>query len=283
MKRGRKPQGYTIIETMIFLTVSSVLFVSAAGMMAGRQARAEFQYGIQEFNVQLRDIMNDVSTGYYEYREGARCVVASGSLPTITQTAEGRQGQNPDCIFIGRVIQFHPNDTDWPAAEMYRTFSVAGRRQIDGRDVQNLSEASTIPLTPYNNATLAAPDLTSDTLIPSGVSVVWVRSGGAGGDPIGAVGFFTDFAQQGQSGSGGAEGGARNVDLLPIEGSQLGQDKMAMANAIVQDSATSSVNPEGGVAVCLESGGGNNHAIITIGSKGSPYTELSIQGGDCPS
>ncbi len=65
MNRGNRSTGYTIVETMIFLAVSSLMFISAMILINGRQSRAEFIQAVRVFEANLRDVANDVSTGYY--------------------------------------------------------------------------------------------------------------------------------------------------------------------------------------------------------------------------
>src|SRR3989344_2027390 len=82
--------GYTLAETLIFLVVSMVLFISAVRMVSGQQARAEFSYGIQEFATQIKDITNDVSTGFYHNPNNIICnLLASGEPHFHWESAGG--------------------------------------------------------------------------------------------------------------------------------------------------------------------------------------------------
>jgi type II secretory pathway component PulJ len=42
----RKVAGYTILETMIFLTVSALLFISAMRLVGGHQGRTESRFAL---------------------------------------------------------------------------------------------------------------------------------------------------------------------------------------------------------------------------------------------
>ncbi|HSX23561.1 MAG TPA: hypothetical protein VLE74_00460, partial [Candidatus Saccharimonadales bacterium] len=67
MSGGTKPLGYTIVEVMIFLAVSGALLVSALLIFNGRQQRIEFGQSIRDIDSKIRDVLNDVSTGVYNY------------------------------------------------------------------------------------------------------------------------------------------------------------------------------------------------------------------------
>ena len=69
MARG----GYTIIEVMIFLTVSAVLFVSVVGAMSAQSRRKQFTESVETFNQKLTHILNDVDTGYFPSNSDFKC------------------------------------------------------------------------------------------------------------------------------------------------------------------------------------------------------------------
>lgn len=268
MMGGKKPRGFTVVETMIFLGVSAALFISAMNLVGGQQAKAEFNYGIQEFSAQIRDIINDVSTGYYPYNPGTTCFA--------TGTASA-QGTNSGCIFIGRVIQFAPDDIPGnPPREGIRVFTVAGRRQVTvggtTRDVFNLAESETRPLNEVE-----------DIRIPNGIQIEWVRVGGAGGTNVGAVGYFTNFTKYQDESMSLLESGARNVDAIPINGTAIIRSQAATATAIRTNAPSSTPNPNQGVTVCLESAGEDFYVLLNLGGKlGQLLNDIQILGGECP-
>lgn len=270
MKGGKKPRGFTVVETMIFLVVSAALFISAMALVGGQQAKAEFNYGIQEFSAQIRDIVNDVSTGYYPYNPGTTCFATGSS---------SAQGTNSGCIFIGRVIQFAPNDIPSnPAREGIRIFTVSGRRQITTsgvtRDVFSLAESETRPL-----------DQVEDVRIPNGMQIEWVRIGGAGGTNVGAVGYFTNFTKYQDESQSLLESESRNVNVIPIQigGSEILRSQANAVNAIRTNAPLATPNPPQGITLCLESAGEDFYVLLNLGGNLNQLSnDIQILGGECP-
>jgi len=62
---GNKPHGYTIVEVLIFLAISSLMFLLAAGFISGKQSAVEFKQGMNDINTQIGSVVNDVANGQY--------------------------------------------------------------------------------------------------------------------------------------------------------------------------------------------------------------------------
>lgn len=102
MKRGHmlapaRVAGYTIIEVMIVLAVTTTMFVAIAATFRGRQAAAEFTQGVRGYETMLQDIMSDVVNGTYSPIE-CTSDAATGS-PQF-----GAGGQDGRCVFLGKAI-----------------------------------------------------------------------------------------------------------------------------------------------------------------------------------
>jgi len=280
--KGGKTQGYTIVETLIFLAVSGLLSAVAFAMVAGKQQQAEFDYGVRDFASRIQDIVNDVSTGFYENPGGFNCTAEpTGGEPTFSTTPPiTEQGKNEKCIFIGRVIQFAPSDTPDPndSKKSYRVFSVAGRRLAEGetRDVVELTEAMPVALSPSSSRP-NNPDLTSIYVNPYGITTEWIRYVPQSiGVKVGAIGFFTNFDSNNQ-----LESDARNVNVIPIINTGLEQTMLAMAESIKTANEIHE-NPPEGLIICLDSSNKRNHALLTIGGNLRQLTtNLEIKADVC--
>lgn len=140
MKGGKRPQGYTVVELMIVLAVSSALFISVAAAMSGQQAKAEYTQALRDIETKLGDVANDVRTGYFPNRgngEIHQCVL-SGDAPSFTPTIV-RQGESPECIFVGKAVQFEPQGE----SGSIKIHTLVGRRAAtSGADVGNFAEAN---------------------------------------------------------------------------------------------------------------------------------------------
>ncbi len=117
---GKDGCGYTIVEALIFLAVSGALLVSAMTIVNGRQERTRFIQSVDEMAQNLEDTLNDVSTGFYPVSQTVRCSVNSttGVITTIINDATVKQGENPGCVFSGKMLSFSQNSTD------YKTYTI---------------------------------------------------------------------------------------------------------------------------------------------------------------
>jgi len=283
--KGGKTQGFTIVETLIFLAVSGLLSAMAFVMVAGQQQRAEFNYGVRDFANRIQDIVNDVSAGFYEKTANFTCTAGSQGPPFIVSSDDDKQGTNNECIFIGKVIQFAPSDVDEPEPDMsYRVFTVAGRRLIENgkEEVGDLKQTQPTTSTP-SSADPNAVDLTSVHTNPYGLTVKWVMAAPtAGYADFGAVGFFTNFAGYNNN---LLESGARNVDVVAITNSELRQTRnetVELIRDLKDEDRIPLTNPASGVRICLESSGGNDYAILKIGGNlRQLVSDLEFGAGTC--
>ena len=105
MKSGLKSRGFTIVEVLIFLAVSSALMVSAFTLISGSQNKAAFTVGINDLQQQINTVVNNVSNGYYAESATAQgCTVDSAGALQFSST--GSKGTSSQCIFLGRVVVF---------------------------------------------------------------------------------------------------------------------------------------------------------------------------------
>src|SRR5574338_444465 len=124
----RVSPGYTNVEVMIVLAVTSALFAMVALTFQGRQARTEFSVATREVESQISDIVNDVETGYYGGMENIICT-DDGKKLSIGVSPGGVRGKNGDCMFVGKIIQFGVDKGDNKAFNVY---SIAAARLEGG-------------------------------------------------------------------------------------------------------------------------------------------------------
>jgi hypothetical protein len=275
----KRAGGYTIVEVMIFLGVTTALFVMIAGTFSGRQARAEFSTSARDMESRIQDIANDISTGYYNNPGNAfQCRVSGSNPPVIDSADTNEHGSNDDCIFIGRVAHL---DLAGVSGEQYNLYSVVGARQVtsggSSRDSENFTDAKPRPITSPPFA--SSVDLTETIQAPSGVILKSVYADyGTGKIRIRAVGFFTTF------GAGSADPTSLSVNIIPLAGPPAGASKADVTGAIsgITDAAEPFFNPPSGVVICMEGSGVDQHALLTIGGNRSRLTtDLKIGEGSC--
>jgi hypothetical protein len=256
---------------MIFLGVSSALFVSGSLVLNGQQQRTEFSQGMRELNSQIQDIINDTATGYYPNNGNFNCTGGGGTAPTITTPGTTEQGANQGCIFLGRVVHFALHGTD---PEQFNIYTVVGNRQTGSPP--DLSEVKD-----YNEAKPKAleEDLASNIVnrtMPFGIKVKAMKYDNGGSPaPIGAVGFLSSFGEY--SGTDLVSGAQSAIDLVPIAATNIGQPPSDVYTQVKALNNTSVKNPSSGVSICLEGGSSSQYGIITLGGGSSQRTSSTLR------
>lgn len=273
--RGRQPLGYTIVEVMIFLAVSGALLAGALALVSGQRQRTEFSSAVRELDSQIRDVMNDVSTGYYSRTANFSCSAgAGGPVISVPPSGDNSQGSNEGCIFLGRGLQFTEGDD-------YITHTIVGLRQAGSpkRDVANLDEAKPVSIVPSAGNT--EPDGTQTVSLRGGInvkSVSYLESGSP--NFAGTIVFYSPFQKDGSGNL--VSSGQQRIELAPIVGTTLSSDKQITANAIKDMPTQLVLNPEGGVVLCIDSGSSNQYALLTIGGNNRGIgTDIEILNGKC--
>lgn len=272
MKRGSLSLGYTLVEVLIFLAVSSALFTSAYVTFGGQQRKTQFATGMRDTELKLQDIINDVSTGYYAKPGNAFDCKASSAGPVIDNSAAAAQGTNAGCTFIGRAVQFGISGTNRIG---YSIYDIVGLKTVwdTNQNVESLDEAKPVVLTttPFTE------------LLPNGLEVRTMESDDGSGarSDIGTVAFVSSLDTNG--GSFTSQSGSQAVDLIPLNGSQLDQPQSDVAIQIMGLASVADKNPSGGVIICLTGTASNSYGLITIGGdRGRITTNSEIKSGSCP-
>lgn len=119
--------GFTIVEVMIVLAVSSVIVLSALTLVNGRQNKTEFTTGINDLQQQLQQIVNETASGLYPGLGGFTCQPNTG--PATFTSGNKTQGTNQGCIFLGKSVQFGLGPTD----DQLAVIPIVGKQyQADG-------------------------------------------------------------------------------------------------------------------------------------------------------
>lgn len=173
--------GYTVIEVMMFLAVSGLLFVSAMVAIGGQQAHTEFNTSVGEVNAKFQLWVDQVVNGFTSSNatslpSDVNCAVGGDGRPQLSQVASGtskKRGANDECIFLGKAIQI----TDSSASDNNKiyAYSIIGRRTLSTATndvVSNIYDAQPAAAADVSNPRL---DLTETFLIPNGARVKWVK------------------------------------------------------------------------------------------------------------
>jgi prepilin-type N-terminal cleavage/methylation domain-containing protein len=276
-----QPSGFTVIEVMIVLAITGLLFVSAAALISGKQNQTAFDQAIRQVQSQMQQVINDVSVGYYPNLGDIKCNGAGGTV-ALTKASGTQQGANAGCIFMGKAVQFKMSGTD---PEQFNVYSLAGlQKNASGNEATSLAEAKPKVIAPTPTAGINLPDSTATDNLQSGLTTarMWYNNG-AGDKSIGIVAFTNSLASYDAT-TGNIMSGSQQVDVVPIDDgnikSKLDQDKNGGVDIINSKISTATINPANGVFICFASGGTKQSGLITIGSNGRQLSvNLTIKSG----
>lgn len=280
MVRGGKTSGYTIVETMIFLAITGVLFAMAVATISGKQASVQFAQATRDAQSRMQDIINQVSTGYYNNDGSFTCVVNAPNLatsrPTFTAVASAR-GSSNECVFIGKAVKFNSGTN----ADAYSVFSLAARRlNASGNEVANLSEANPVPIAPQTNGS-TDPNMTEKDSFQFGLSVTKIAIRGDN-TPYGALVFVSTLPKF-IGNTGTLASGAQRVTFGVIKSSLLADDEFTAAQKMNLSDSGVVLNPSSGIILCLADNptvaNAKQKAMLTIGA-GSSQSSVTLDIGE---
>lgn len=261
-------KGFTIVETMIFLAVSSVILVSALLLVGGAQRKNEFNQGVRDLQQQINDVIDNVTTGYSASGANFTCSTASGVPAEAVGGSSTELGANDKCIFLGKVLQFNDNDNK------FKVYSIIGRRtKPDNTVASTMADAQ-----PRTITKLIDGKTIRNNLIPKKMT----DSSGN----LNAVGFLSTLNASGQS------SGTQQIDMLAIRSGstlasaatdQLDSWPTSRWNSLITGYDSGAWrNPSGGVKLCFEGPDANKTATITIGGTDQTTgTKLDFGIGSC--
>lgn len=280
-----RQDGYTIIEVIIFLAISSVLLISVIGLLNGRVQGAQFTQAVQSLDTKIRTTANETATGTYPSTPSFSCTIVGGA-PQTNALGAGEQGERSACIFAGKIMNFTPRQGPCadPVAdsrcEQTQTATVIGRRVYgtDGKVVAGL--------TGVNGAaprTVIVPNLTQTYDLNYGTRVSGVYKKTTPLTPITAVGFFQSF--NGNYDTRGLSSGSQGIEMWTVARTTnpvapLNDNELAVVVAAEQMEGPAAGNE---VLICLKNGNNNRNASITLRNAGGIIAS-SVKIGDtlCP-
>jgi prepilin-type N-terminal cleavage/methylation domain-containing protein len=288
MKGGKRPLGYTIVEVMIVLAVSGVMFLIAAQFINGKQAQTAFSEGTNDLASQIQAIIEDVTDGHYS----GIPVSCTGSGPLVIGVGTpGTQGQNLNCVFLGKLLHFSENDIP----TQYEVFSLAGALNVTAGGCATVSGPAADPLcdsaTPICtsdscNSSTDPADLTTQAVVPQSLDVplLSITPAATVGDPTPTpltTSFGIGFVQSFGAVTGGAyQTGSPTVEMIYAPGltnSSTNNYENGAATAIEQPGGIAAAQQ---VDICVTDG--SRWADITIGSSATTQLSVDVKMGVTP-
>lgn len=242
----RQPLGYTIVEVLIVLAVSSFMFLIAANFINGKQEKTAFTEGTNDMVSNLQKVLEDVTDGHYSDIP-LTCTVSGDALRIVTGGTG--QGTNKDCVFLGKLVHFY-SASGGPNVN-YDVYSLAAARAISG-SLPNAQVAS-------------VPDLTTTSTINQNLEVksMKVDTGhGIDGDAF-SIGFAQSLGTMDDIAPDTYESGSQTVGLIYFSG---GWGVNSVAGTYVQ--------PAKSATLCITDG--TRQARIFVGGDSNNSNDLSI-------
>lgn len=282
-KASATQAGFTIVETLIFLTVTGVLLMSALLMFNGRIGRTRFSQAVQSFDTQLKTTINEVSSGNYPATPAFTCTVNASGVPQVAVAGAPTQGANQACIFVGKVVQAGVQgedgctDTNLGSCISSNTYMVVGRRTLPNGQVVSSYGSAGAQQRLANGLGIGTVDLTNYGSLAGGMYVSKIVNLDTNAT-IGAVGIFQSLGSYSTDPMAKLNSGSQSFQLWPI-GNTYPMTKQQVTDAVANSSfAAANANPANGILFCLTDGAGK--ATISLGSANGSLTTTQKIGED---
>jgi type II secretory pathway pseudopilin PulG len=270
--RSKTGAGFTIVEVLIVLAVSGLMFVLAINAMSGQQQNTEFQTGLGTLKSQLNADLTNVSDGNYGFLNGVSCSAAATGVPSYNAPNTPPDGS---CTVVGEILSFN--------TKSYEILPVIGRNYISGSTSNQVA----------TNIAQAMPQVsaseTETVSMPFGLQVADVSSASIySPSGPGAFGLFSFTSFEGNSSAtagNSLSSGAEHVEIFMIPSSAFNNPPVGIVNAGITDDptvcgannvctasppiATEPIDPTAGITFCVNSGTNNDSAMFTIGGTNS--------------
>lgn len=256
--------GFTIIETLITMTVAVALFAIIMAVFNGRQGRVEFSQGLRDIDSHLRTIADEVRNGYFPKLNGVICGTnASGAVEFTAIAGPTEQGTNQGCIFAGKAVSIDAS------SQNITRYTLAGNKKAT-----NLATLNPVLI----NGTLPSGVTydSSDTYrIPAGIKLVTKTGANAGV----LLGIFYDLGSLSDLSSGSASlllkkinNDSNNLDVI--------KDNVKKSFTSVAPGPTALDIPADGLLLCFKSGTSNQYGTIRLNKSISGFSSTVLIGQD---
>lgn len=259
--KNQKPLGYTIIEVMIVLAVSGVMFIIAANFINGKAARTAFSQGVNETASRIQGTIEQVTDGQYsDIPFNCTAPSISGASLSFSAAGSSKQGTNPQCVFIGKFFHFS-NGGDRSGYEVFSLAAARGATSLFGQGVKPV----------YNPA--GGVDLTIQQTIPQHLELSSTAIKVNGGGAYYGFGFAQSQGTAIAAAPGTYASGAQTINL--IYGWGLTSSAYDASQAATALTGPWRILPARSVEFCLTDG--TRYARILIGSSTDNSNQLSVR------
>jgi prepilin-type N-terminal cleavage/methylation domain-containing protein len=259
--KNRQPLGYTIVEVMIVLAVSGVMFVIAASFINGKQARTAFTASVNQVASTVQNVLEQVTDGQYS---DIPFTCTTGSPPTFNGAPVSNQGANSPCVFLGKLFYFEQG-----TQPDYDILSLAGNR-LNSAGTPAVSFTDTYP-TPVHGGSV---NLTIQTKIPQNLHVANIKVNGATAFDFGFSQGLGSLNTTDATNNTFASG-AQAVNLIYTTApSGTGLSLPSLLNDLSAGSAASTYATAKTASICLTDG--TRYATIDVGQTNGNQLSVNV-------
>ncbi len=285
--------GFTLVEVMIFIAISGMLFIFGLKNLIDTQQKDQFNVALGNIKSQLQVYFNDAENGNYQLPQGYYCL---SSLPRLTIAFSPRPlgSDNPNCSYLGSALYFINNPTtNLSKLLIFPVFGYTFKNNSVGFNQSAPNSTSLNQSLPVSN-----PNLFTTFNLPSSVSlynVTFINNSNQTNN-INLFLMLSNFNQYTSSNS--LNSGSQFSRIIPIipfatpidYASQIGVQPVNYINQLtdqcvennnqplpsyacrennnveIANSATP-IGPSSGISICLNSTNGSESAQLTIGNS----------------
>lgn len=261
LRWARASGGYTVIEVLIVLAISGVIFVSGVVMFSGQSNSTAFEQSMQDTNSEIATRIRGVGSSQFFNSEGYTCTVTGNPARAVLAPSGGSTGQQ-DCLVVGTAVEASVG-----ANNLY-FYEVLGNRLVYGPGNSPLGPATSLAESNPTPALAEATDLTFNFKLASDVKIISsnVEAFDSSSVASNLVGFYIDFQGEASAGSGAQTSVAKAYNYQ-----SAGHDTSAVKNCIEGSSCQPPVDAKVW-KICFESPSGNRRAQIDISSQSTGVT-----------
>ncbi len=299
--------GFTLVEVMIFIAISGVLFILGLKNLIDTQQKDQFNVALGNIKSQLQVYLNDAANGNYQLPNGYYCVPSSPRL-SVTNAVHVVT-DSPDCSYLGSALYLLNNGAINQSKILI--FPVFGYTFKNNSIVDGFSQIKPNSTSLSDSLPVSNSNLFTTYNLPSSVSlssVTFVDNHGVKNN----INLFLLLSNYNQyTASNSLNSGSQFSRIIPIiplvspidYSSQIGVNavnyvdeltdqcsennslplpaytcRLNTANLEISSSATP-INPSSGISICLNDTNGSESANLTIGntnqsSNSTIYTKL---------
>lgn len=194
--KGASKGGYTIVEVLIVIAVTSAIFLSITRLFSGQTGDAVYAQTMQDLSSKIRTFSNQVNSNSFPDTSGYSCTVAGGTV-TLTADSTSQLGTSKDCIFLGRALKVEVG------SKTVYSYVVLSPRNVwtggvdTGVPVSSFSQAKPTPA--WYNSNLILVD-TYD--LEGGSQITYSRISGQGTAQYSLMGIYGNLESSASSVSG---------------------------------------------------------------------------------